>query len=196
MVAAGIPNNYLASSVNFDYGAENIQELIYEIRSSSNSAEDAVKRTARWVDGNIEYTLLNNDCKTTSASKVIERRWGLCSTMTMANIAILRGMGIAARPMSGCATNLGVCQTLSITPGVKLPRLGGMDGTETAGQLHAWVEVWLPEDGWVLSESTSGAVYKNPLCTKYSIFRTNPSNFCNIYDLDYQESCKDDSSFD
>ena len=211
MVAAGIPNNYLASSKHYDYSTRNIKELIYEIRSNSGSAEEAVKRTAREVYLRVEYLGVRDpiytegvasDCTLTPASEILDRGYGLCSTQSKVNIAILRGMGIAARPMSGCASILNFCAPLVILPGDPLPKLGKEiiieDGKGImGGALHAWVEVWLPEEGWVLLESTNGVVYKNPKCTKYDILHANPSinNFCYSTNQVYISNCRDNSLF-
>ena len=203
MIANGIPNNYLQRTVDFDYDARNIQELIYEIRSNSISAKGAVKRTAREVYSRIEYVLLPGmDCITNTASEVLAREYGLCSTMSKVNIAILRGMGIAARPVVGCASIFNFCKPLTILPGDPLPKIGKIrmegDGAIVGGGLHAWVEVWLPEEGWVLLESTNGIVYENPRCTRYDTLTLDPPmrNFCMVYDRSYIASCKDDSLFE
>jgi len=199
---AGISGSYLKETRDFDYSSRNIMELVYDIKYSTGSAEEAVKKTAREVYSKVSYvTLPGQDCARYSASEILARGYGLCSTMTKVNVAILRGMGIAARPVVGCATNKRSCQPLAILPGTKLPKIGDIrieDGKGVVGGgLHAWVEVWLPEKGWVLLESTAGIVYKSPKCTRYDVFMENPSpnNLCWISDMSYVRSCKDDSLF-
>ena len=202
MVNNGIPNNYLQATEDFDYYSENIQEMVNRIREDAYSAEDAVKRTVREVYIKVDYVILSGeDCMVTSASEVLERGFGLCSTMSKVNIAVLRGMGIAARPVTGCLSINNFCRPLSIL-GTNLPKQNEIrmeDGKGiTGGGLHAWVEVWLPNKGWVLVESTNGMVYQNTLCVKYDIKELNPtqmSNFCWISGNDYINSCKDESLF-
>lgn len=202
MVNNGIPINYLQRTEHFDYEARNIREVINEIREDSSSAEDAVKRTAREIYSRITYTILpGEDCMVTTASEVLAREYGLCSTMSKVNIAVLRGMGIASRPVTGCASIVGSCTLLAIIPG-NLPKINPIrmkgDRGIVGGGLHAWVEVWLPEKGWVLLESTSGRVYENPFCVKYNIKILNPqtmNDFCWVRGLNYINSCEDESLF-
>ena len=204
MISNGIPINYLVETVHFDYNARNIRDVVNKIREDASSAEDAVKRTAREVYQRVSYVILpGSDCEKYTASEVLARGYGLCSTMSKVNIAILRGMGIAARPVAGCVSIKNFCKPLSIIPGVPLPKVNPirMEGDRgvVGGGLHAWVEVWLPEKGWVLLESTSGVVYENSLCVKYDIKVLNPttmSDFCWVKGLDYINSCKDESLFD
>lgn len=203
-VSRGIPSNYILRTEHFDYNARNINEIVNRIREDASSAEDAVKRTAREVDDRLDYTKLSGyDCMTTPASEVLARGYGLCSTMSKVNIAVLRGMGIAARPVVGCMNIESFCRPLAIIPGVPLPKINPirMEGGRgiVDGGLHAWVEVWLPEKGWVLLESTTGIVYQNPLCVKYNIKVLDPkkmTDFCWVSGLDYIRSCKDNSLFD
>lgn len=210
-ISAGISTKYLERTNHFDYNARNIMDLVYDIRANTNSAEEAVKRTAREVDDRIDYFGVENpaykplgagvDCKSVQASEILAREYGLCSTMSKVNVAILRGMGIAARPVVGCASNIGSCHLLTILPGVDLPKLNPIrieDGEAViGGTLHAWVEVWLPEEGWVLLESTIGRVYKDPKCTKYNTLM-NPTtirNLCVSSNWDYVNACRDESLF-
>jgi len=210
-INAGISNKYLEKTTHFDYDARNIMDLVYDIRANTNSAEEAVKKTAREVYLEIDYFGVKNpaykplgagtDCKSIQASEILAREYGLCSTMSKVNIAILRGMGIAARPVVGCASIVGSCQLLKILPGVDLPKINPIrieDGEAViGGGLHAWVEVWLPEEGWVLLESTNGIVYKDPKCIKYNTLMhpTTISNLCTSSDWDYVNSCRDESLF-
>lgn len=202
-IRAGISNRYLEETNHFDYSSRNIMELVYDIGYNTGSAEEAVKRTAREVYLRVDYVadLSIWDCTSNSASEVLAREYGLCSTMSKVNVAILRGMGIAARPVVGCGSNLGSCHLLTILPGVELPKINPIrieDGIGVrGGGLHAWVEVWLPEEGWVLLESTNGRVYEDPKCTSYDIelYPTTIKYLCASYDLDYINACEDESLF-
>jgi transglutaminase-like putative cysteine protease len=195
MGVAGISPEYLVDSDSFDIYSPDIQAIAAQALTKSDF-DDALKFVIGHTYDNICYTLAGNDCKETSASQVITRGYGLCSTMSMVNIAVLRSMGIAARPVSGCYKSATSCNpVLSIFP--EQPKLApayfeddrvyiGRVDTGQQGP-HAWVEVWHPEKGWLIIESTLGEVIPSS-CANYRpvyINTVNIEDFCSLPKEDY-----------
>ena len=69
----------------------------------------------------------------TPLSEVFEHRRGVCQDFAHFALACLRGMGLAARYVSGYLETL---------PPPGQPKLQGADAS------HAWLSVYLPEQGW------------------------------------------------
>lgn len=78
----------------------------------------------------------------TPIAEVLAERHGVCQDFAHLALAGLRGLGLAARYVSGY---------LETIPAAGQPRLVGADAS------HAWVSVWLPEVGWVDFDPTNGS---------------------------------------
>ncbi|MDP2433181.1 MAG: transglutaminase family protein [Pseudomonadota bacterium] len=77
----------------------------------------------------------------TPLSEVLKERHGVCQDFAHLALAGLRGLGLAARYVSGY---------LETTPPAGMPRQLGADAT------HAWIGVWLPDLGWFDFDPTNG----------------------------------------
>lgn len=203
-IDAGISDIYFQETTDYDFskfsslsGAD-----IERIRLKTLSELDATKSIALQTFNQIDYdldTLTLSFCQENSAFDVIKKGRGVCSTMSKVNIAWLRWIGLAARPVSGCAKFKQIfrCRALAVgDPTEKIPINQILeDGRIVMGQggAHAWVEVWLPETGWTLVESTSGKVLLNS-CTEYDAIATqqgfnNLIDDCSIDQSVFEEGC-------
>jgi transglutaminase-like putative cysteine protease len=77
----------------------------------------------------------------TPLAEVLAARHGVCQDFAHLAIAGLRGLGLAARYVSGY---------LETTPPQGQPRLEGADAS------HAWIAVYLPDAGWFDFDPTNG----------------------------------------
>ncbi|MEW5788226.1 MAG: transglutaminase family protein [Pseudomonadota bacterium] len=78
----------------------------------------------------------------TPISEVLEKRHGVCQDFAHLALAGLRGLGLAARYVSGY---------LETTPPEGQPRLEGADAS------HAWIAVWHPDGRWLDFDPTNGS---------------------------------------
>jgi len=79
----------------------------------------------------------------TSIATLIEKRRGVCQDFAHLFAACLRSQGLAARYVSGY---------LLTQPPPGKPRLVGADAS------HAWVSVWVPEQGWIDFDPTNDLI--------------------------------------
>lgn len=197
--SAGISDKYLEKEWDYDYDNPAIQSLINQAKQSTFNSKDASKQITKSIFDKIDYNAelsSGRDCTKVKASEVLERGWGWCSTMSKVNIATLRGLGIASRPVNGCLTFKEFCVKFKIISEEDLPKTEPVsleDGKYVVGGgLHGWVEIWLPDEGWVLLESTSGKVFKVN-CVNYQRFKesvkTNREDFCYISDNVFGQFC-------
>jgi transglutaminase-like putative cysteine protease len=77
----------------------------------------------------------------TPLSEVLEKRHGVCQDFAHLALAGLRGLGLAARYVSGYLETL---------PPAGMPPQEGADAT------HAWIGIWLPDRGWFDFDPTNG----------------------------------------
>lgn len=78
---------------------------------------------------------------TSTVEDIFDRRAGVCQDFAHLTLACLRAHGLAARYVSGY---------LATTPPPGKQRIVGADAT------HAWVAVWIPDDGWLAIDPTNG----------------------------------------
>lgn len=79
----------------------------------------------------------------TTVEQVLENRSGVCQDFAHLAISGLRGLGLAARYVSGY---------LETTPPPGKPKLVGADAS------HAWISVFLPDFGWVDLDPTNNMI--------------------------------------
>jgi len=89
------------------------------------SPVDAVHAAAAWVHDRLAYGKGTTDV-TTTAADALRIGSGVCQDFTHLTLAVLRGMGIPARYVSGYLH----------------PSSSGQVGIATIGESHAWVEAW------------------------------------------------------
>lgn len=213
MATASISTDYLAETEYYDFSSNEVQEVIKEIKSKARNYEEASQMALSWVYTNVPYNAYESDdtCFNIKASKIIRTRTGQCDTQTIAVITLMRGMGIAARPVGGCIYKTAICKVrqsllsfmassgfpVEVPPEPKFISLpekeqAGLNATSRGGGLHAWGEVWFPEQGWVTFESTTGQIVRNT-CYEY-LTEMYPDNndkqhICISTNLQFAEMC-------
>ena len=108
-----------------------IVSLAKELTEETGDRWQAVLKIARWVNREVRYVIADS----ASARMALEKREGDCGPHSTLTVAMLRAVGIPARLVGGL---------------VYTPSFGG-----TFGQ-HAWVEVFMGDDGWIALDPTTG----------------------------------------
>ena len=180
-----IPSEYTAETDYYDFSNSIIKSEIDKI--SASNEDTYVASVLDLVYNNVKYNLYENDdiCLNSKASQIFAAKTGQCDTQSMVIVAFLRGKGIAARSVGGCIAKNDVCnlkQSLIQAVGIEFrepvwTEVKPIAENETAGRgggLHAWVEYWSPEKGWVPLESTTGN-FADTTCYNYMVEKY-PSN--------------------
>ena len=89
------------------------------------SPSQAVEAAAAWVHDRLTYVKGTTDV-TTTAADALRLGTGVCQDYAHLTLAVLRGMGIPARYVSGYL----------------YPSSSGATGETTSGESHAWVQTW------------------------------------------------------
>lgn len=135
-VAAADREAALASDATIDVEHPTIVERAKALTAEAKSARDKVKAVADWVYQTLDKKLATH---LPTASRVLEDRVGDCTEHTWLTVALLRAVGIPARPLYGIAYT--------------------GDG-EAAFAYHAWVEVAVPDgqgtERWLAIDPTWG----------------------------------------
>lgn len=121
----------LAPSPYIESDHEAIVAKASELTAGAATTWEATRRIAGWVHENVLYTIAD----TPSARLALEKRTGDCGPHSTLTIAMLRAAGIPARLVGGL---------------LYTPSFGGSFGQ------HAWVEVYMGDDGWVPVDPTTG----------------------------------------
>ena len=100
----------------------------------------AVAEMAARIHAEFEYRP-NATAIDTPLTEILARRHGVCQDFAHLALAGLRGLGLAARYVSGY---------LETTPPLGQPRQVGADAS------HAWISVYLPGQGWWDFDPTNG----------------------------------------
>jgi transglutaminase-like putative cysteine protease len=190
---------YIKEDMLYDYESLEIKKAIVEIITTSESLREAVDKTLDYTYYHVNYDWNEPDsvCFNSKASSILASGIGQCDTMSRVNIAILRGMGIAARPEGGCLSVSDTCgQTFAIVGG-RAPitqeiQVHNNMGSR-AGGLHAWLEIYLPDEGgWVDGESTSGKIIEPSSCLKFTheLYPTSVLDECVSTDLGFINMCR------
>lgn len=195
-----IPEEFFKETLVFDYNSDVIQKALEDV-GYTTSPYDAVKKVGAWTINNVDYNsnVVYKDCFNKKASKVINESRGVCSTQSKVDIALLRALGIAAKPMTGCLKISNSCKILaafnvSVTD-VKYSEEMVVDDEGYAvsmGALHTWVEAWLPDLGWVILEPTTGMITEQR-CIDYMIYYDNvqENELCGLKTSNpYVDMCK------
>lgn len=177
-VASGITDQFISESYLEDYSSPEMQDKIKYIAEHSRDAEDATQQVLDYVYFNMQYQLNEPDgiCFNSKASDILLRGTYNCDTGSRLVRTMLRGMGIATRPVSGCLGISDSCRMTLAISGIDLPQYKELTDADVAkgtlgrgGGLHAWGSVWLPGYGWRDVEATAGRFADSLLCAKYLV---------------------------
>ncbi|MEI9944733.1 MAG: transglutaminase family protein [Chitinophagaceae bacterium] len=119
---------------DFDLRNE-INALINEFVTPGMPVDTIVAKCAEYIYNNFKYIKGITTIETTN-KEILEFRSGVCQDFAHIMLEILRNLGIPSRYVSGY-----VC-----------PNKEGMRGE---GATHAWVETWIPGNGWVGIDPTN-----------------------------------------
>jgi transglutaminase-like putative cysteine protease len=180
-IASSRLSSYALDSANteyYDYDNPVIAIVANKIALESNTPEEAIEKTVKYVYDKVEYVYGEADtaCFDGTAPKILLSGKGQCDTQSLTVISILRKMGVAARPVGGCIVVNPNCraqalyQSIFNIQGPKFTDLKAVDFNETQkyfsrgsgggfsreGGLHAYLVAWVPEEGWVPFEATTG----------------------------------------
>jgi len=186
----------------YDYNDRVISRAAERIALESTSSLDAITKTLDYVYEEIDYVYGESDvnCFTGTAPQILTSGSGQCDTQSIVTIAILRKMGIAAKPVGGCVYTKPnkLLQSMllnSFTP-QKSPEINPivLDGEtfSRGGGLHAWVVAWVPGTGWVGLEPTSGQLVNNDLYVYHvELFPedVDKESICISNNFDYANAC-------
>jgi transglutaminase-like putative cysteine protease len=176
-----------ANTDYYDIDNDVIMAAANKIAKESDSAKEAVSKTLEFVYQTVQYNINEPDtpCLESTAPDILASGTGQCDTQSIAVIAILRKMGIAARPVGGCIYVNDKCRLQAFfqsiqafrTPKYKIPEIVSSEDIEFSrtvsgsrkGGLHAYVVAWLPEDGgWRALEPTAGK-FADTICYDYHV---------------------------
>jgi transglutaminase-like putative cysteine protease len=104
---------------------EDLSRVTQELRLGCATPDEAVLTTVDWVHSQLEYGAGATHVHT-SAVEAWRAGQGVCQDFAHLSLAVLRGMGIPARYVSGYF----------------YPDAGGAVGARVTGESHAWVEAW------------------------------------------------------
>lgn len=174
---------YLEDAIDIDYNTPAIFLLAQEIKSRTSTPKQAIKETLIYVYLNVEYSseLSEEYCYEEKASTVLESGIGDCVSMSRLVTALLRAQGIPAKTVGGCYSAYNRCDILFSTIPYREAQVTPMEEGvfKKKGYLHEWVEVWEPENGWILVEATSAQIFHSD-CNAYLFYH---------YDKDQYERC-------
>lgn len=191
--AAGINPDYFEHNPIIDKNEE-IVVIANDIKSRANNAKDAVKMTMDYVYDVTRYSrqVSPQVCFAETSSDVLDKGYGDCVSMSKLVLSLLREQGIAARPTGGCISGNFRCGVLFSTHADRMPIYSPVDleDPKKRGGLHEWVEIWLPDEGWIIGEATSGQLFSKS-CESYDThdYNTDSVGMCVITDYNYIRQC-------
>lgn len=190
-LAAGLDPEYLEHDNIVDTNPD-MDYIAQSISTQSVNAKDAVKKTMDYVYDTVAYTPSPPGCFDETSSDVFVERTGNCVSMTKIALSLLRAQGIAARPVGGCISGNFACNALFSFHPERQPRYVPVvqDDNFKRGGLHEWLEIWLPDEGWIYGEATSGQLFPRS-CSSYDIhdYNTDAFGMCVITDQNYIRQC-------
>ena len=143
--------NLTGAEEKFDVDNPDLITLSNSLSAGKESVMDIVSAIHTWVDENIEYEIQEND---NGAYATYLSGLGDCSDYSSLMITLLRIQGIPARRILGVTfmqegTNYGLYQTEA---GDSVTYINS--NTEDSMPLHAWIEYYVPEVGFVVCDPT------------------------------------------
>jgi len=190
---AGIEDKHFNHNTIIDTN-EDLELIANQISSESINAKDAVRNTMEWVYNNVQYSRKTSaiECYSETSIDAFEKGVGDCVTMTKLAVSLMRTQGIAARPAGGCISGTFTCGVLFSIHPERVPMFEpvDLDDPKKRGGLHEWLEIWLPEDGWIIGEATSGQLFdKSCRSYDYHDYNTDSIGMCVIFDQNYVRQC-------
>ena len=206
-------NSDVSDTEYYDYDNPIIDDVAITIAANSQDPKEAIEKTIKYVYNNVDYVVGESDsnCFDKSAPEVLSSEYGQCDTQSMVVLAILRRMGIAAKPVAGCVFSAPTCnyqsiylnslQDLGLAPRFNELTDEELEGevfsradlTSRKGGLHAWAMAWLPETGWLHIESTTGKLADID-CYNYHVELfpddDNKKEFCVSTNYAYAKACQ------
>lgn len=181
LLERNLSTDYLKETNDIDYSNSVIKTIASQLKR--DTPKETAKATAKWTYNNLRYDSLNtyNDCVDAKASDIILRGYGICSTQSKVNLALLRANGIPSRIVTGCFTYSGFCKNIQTFFRIPVPTVFPVEVdnsgyVSTRGGLHAFVEILIPEEKeWVILESTIGLLYANN-CVNYRTYYTSEND--------------------
>lgn len=127
-------NSFTSFKEETDYIETNDVELVNKVKSEfqSDSELESIREIVEWVNNNIEYDFDNYYNGIFSARETYDSRAGVCDEFANLTAAFTRIKGIPTKYVSGLS----------------------FDGKRFG--LHGWLEVYLPNTGWIGVDSTFG----------------------------------------
>jgi transglutaminase-like putative cysteine protease len=120
---------------------DRMSDLVKEIYQPAMPVIEVVEKCSQYIFNNFQYIKGLTTIETTVA-EILEHRSGVCQDFAHVMLEILRSLKIPSRYISGY-----IC-----------PNKNGMRGE---GATHAWVEAWIPGNGWVGIDPTNNAWVTN-----------------------------------
>jgi transglutaminase-like putative cysteine protease len=120
---------------------EQLNVLVNEFYEPGMSVADIVSRCGNYIFEQFNYIKGITNIQTT-VREILEHRSGVCQDFAHVMLEMLRSLGIPSRYVSGY-----IC-----------PNKNGMRGE---GATHAWVESWIPGNGWTGYDPTNHAWVTN-----------------------------------
>jgi transglutaminase-like putative cysteine protease len=138
-----LPSRYVQSD------SPDIQELAQNIVGNTKSESQAAKKISYWLRQNLQYggSMMLKD---TDALSVMHNKYSICCGWAHLFIALARASGIPARFVGGYVIAGSFTYPTSTD---------GLDRVTTfnTSLMHAWVELWYPNQGWVAYDPQSSA---------------------------------------
>ncbi len=128
---------YLKPDIGIESDHLTIVSLAENITAGDNMPLEKAKRLFEYVNTNLKYQPLT--AIPHSALKTLERGNGSCEDFSLLYIALCRAVGIPARFISGYRFDPGKI---------------GKKEVDLDQFAHAWVEIYLPDTGWIPVEPT------------------------------------------
>jgi transglutaminase-like putative cysteine protease len=118
-----------------------MKEIVRQIHKPSKSIAAIAEESCHYIFENFQYIKGITNVETT-VDQILEHRSGVCQDFAHVLSQLLRTMGIPSRYVSGY-----IC-----------PNKNGMRGE---GATHAWVEAWIPTQGWTGLDPTNNVWVTN-----------------------------------
>lgn len=120
---------------------EQIAAMVNEFYTNDMPVATIVEKCGDYVFNHFKYIKGITTIETT-VEEILEHRSGVCQDFAHVMLEMLRSLGIPSRYVSGY-----IC-----------PNKNGMRGE---GATHAWIEAWIPGNGWVGNDPTNNVWVTN-----------------------------------